>query len=74
MNANAKKISEAICHSLKWDRLEKGQVFSKHFETNIVTDMAILTGIRRASRLGENFFYFNSIKTTHKKFKTLIKQ
>ena len=36
---------------LKSDRLEKGP----DFETNIVTDMASLTGIRRASRLGENF-------------------
>ena len=55
-------------------RLQGGQEFSKYFETHIATDMVSLAGIRREAGLGGYFFYFNSVKSTHKKFQTRIKQ
>ena len=58
----------------KCDRLEGEQEFSKYFEAYIAPDMVSLAGIRLEAGLGEYFFYFNSVKSTHKKFETCIKQ
>lgn len=60
----------------KWNKLTKSEEFSNYFETYILQNFAhgCLAGVRRSAGLGENFFYTNAIESTHKKFKTYIKQ